>query len=194
MTQPHLQSFEHIGPAIRRLREARGLRQSDLADKVKMNRASLSRLENDHAQPKPETVKKLLEALDVGETEMAEAIEKIRSERAAMAAALDSFRRSQWARAKPAESPDATPASDTRKSNSTRLREYLLVADFLQAVAKGKGEAWLEEMQSFLDDVRRVAPPLAQLADVMRRLDPAKEISPVDLHPDFLAALEKAIK
>lgn len=179
MVQPHLQSFEHIGPAIRRLREARGLRQSDLADKVRMNRASLSRVENGRVQPKLETVKKVLEALDVGEMELTRTIEGIRREKGA--------------REEPGRPGEVVLSGDRYSSKGAlitgKLREYLLLLEFLNATTKGEGEAWVEDMQSFVDQVRRMAPTLLEIVETMRRLEPAKDSA--EVNPQILNELKR---
>lgn len=179
MVQPHLQSIELFGPAIRRLREARGLRQSDLAEQVKMNRASLSRLENGRVQPRPATVKKLLQALDVGEAELTRTIEGIRREKGE--------------RAQPVPPGEVVLSGERYSRKGTlitgKLREYLLLLEFLNATTKGEGEAWVEDMQSFVDEVRRMAPMLLEIVETMRRLEPAKD--PAEVNPQILDELKK---
>jgi transcriptional regulator with XRE-family HTH domain len=53
-----------VGAALRRLREARGLRLSKLADLAGITRPMLSRYEHGHASPVLATLVKVLQALD----------------------------------------------------------------------------------------------------------------------------------
>jgi transcriptional regulator with XRE-family HTH domain len=53
----------HIGDRIRRLREAKGLSQTELADKIQMDKSQYSKLEKDKADPSFSTLEKVSLAL-----------------------------------------------------------------------------------------------------------------------------------
>jgi transcriptional regulator with XRE-family HTH domain len=60
-----------LGNRVRELRRAQGLTQQQLADRVFMSAANLSRIETgDQGPPQDETIKGLAEALDVDEAEL----------------------------------------------------------------------------------------------------------------------------
>jgi len=57
--------LKRIGQRVRQLRESKGLSVQTLADKAKMKRPNLSRIENGHHQPSLDTLEKIAEALEV---------------------------------------------------------------------------------------------------------------------------------
>ncbi len=57
--------LKRIGQRIRQLRESKGYSVQTLADKAKMKRPNLSRIENGHHQPSLETLEKIAEALEI---------------------------------------------------------------------------------------------------------------------------------
>jgi transcriptional regulator with XRE-family HTH domain len=54
---------EDVGPALKRLREAAGIRQNRLAAKLRRSGANVSRIEREGSNPKLETVFRYLEAI-----------------------------------------------------------------------------------------------------------------------------------
>ncbi len=58
-------SIKRIGEKVRQLRESKGYSIQTLADKAKMKRPNLSRLENGHHQPSLDTLEKIAVALEV---------------------------------------------------------------------------------------------------------------------------------
>jgi transcriptional regulator with XRE-family HTH domain len=62
----------YVGDKIRRLRDARALTQGELAEKVGITVAALSRIERNSAEPRPKTRRKLAEALGVDPAELVE--------------------------------------------------------------------------------------------------------------------------
>jgi transcriptional regulator with XRE-family HTH domain len=62
----------YVGNKIRRLRDARALTQEELAEKVGITVAALSRIERNSAEPRPKTRRKLAEALGVEPAELVE--------------------------------------------------------------------------------------------------------------------------
>ena len=62
----------YVGDKIRRLRDARALTQEELAKKVGITVAALSRIERNSAEPRPKTRRKLAEALEVDPAELVE--------------------------------------------------------------------------------------------------------------------------
>ncbi len=54
-----------IGARVRKLRDTRALTQQELADAVGIAPQQLSRIENGHMRPRPQTIRRLAEALDV---------------------------------------------------------------------------------------------------------------------------------
>lgn len=55
---------EDVGPALKRLREAAGIRQNRLAAKIRRSGANVSRIEREGSNPKLETLFRYLEAID----------------------------------------------------------------------------------------------------------------------------------
>jgi transcriptional regulator with XRE-family HTH domain len=62
----------YVGDKIRRLRDACALTQEELAEKVGITVAALSRIERNSAEPRPKTRRKLAEALGVDPAELVE--------------------------------------------------------------------------------------------------------------------------
>ncbi len=54
-----------IGARVRTARDVRALTQQELADKVGIAPQQLSRIENGHMRPRPQTIRRLAEALGV---------------------------------------------------------------------------------------------------------------------------------
>lgn len=54
-----------IGEAVKLAREARGLTQTSLAEEIRMQKCSLSRIEHHHVSPRSSTVEALAAALKV---------------------------------------------------------------------------------------------------------------------------------
>ena len=62
----------YVGDKIRRLRDARALTQEELARKVGITVAALSRIERNSAEPRPKTRRMLAEALGVAPRDLLE--------------------------------------------------------------------------------------------------------------------------
>jgi len=62
--------LKRIGERVRHLRESKGYSVQALADKARMKRPNLSRLENGHHQPSLDTLEKIAEALDIPVADM----------------------------------------------------------------------------------------------------------------------------
>jgi transcriptional regulator with XRE-family HTH domain len=60
----------HIGERLRELRTRRYLTQRELAARAGMSPATIAKLETDVAEPRPGTILKLAEALDVHPDEL----------------------------------------------------------------------------------------------------------------------------
>lgn len=67
---------ERLGAAIRRLRDARGLAQEDLAYAAGITSGTLSRTETGETSPRWETIEAIAGALDVTLVELARAVER----------------------------------------------------------------------------------------------------------------------
>ena len=65
-----MEAVVYVGDKIRRLRDERALTQEELADKARITVAALSRIERNHAEPRPKTRRKLAKALDVDPAEL----------------------------------------------------------------------------------------------------------------------------
>ena len=59
----------YVGDKVRKLRDAQALTQEELAEKAGITVAALSRIENNSAEPRPSTRRKLAEALKVDPAE-----------------------------------------------------------------------------------------------------------------------------
>lgn len=55
----------HLGPAIKRLRDAAGLRQKELADRAGIHTNTLLKIEKAKSEPDPETIEAIARALGV---------------------------------------------------------------------------------------------------------------------------------
>ena len=62
--------LKRIGERVRQLRERKGYSVQTLADKAKMKRPNLSRIENGHHQPSLDTLEKIAEALEISVVDM----------------------------------------------------------------------------------------------------------------------------
>jgi transcriptional regulator with XRE-family HTH domain len=62
----------YVGDKIRRLRDERALTQEELAEKVGITVAALSRIERNNAEPRPKTRRMLAEALGVAPRDLLE--------------------------------------------------------------------------------------------------------------------------
>lgn len=69
-----------VGPALRMLRERIGLVQQDLADRLGVNKGSVSRIEQSSANPTIDTVGRYLVAAEATSEDLVEALKKLRSE------------------------------------------------------------------------------------------------------------------
>jgi len=54
-----------VGARLKELRRARGYSVRELASRAKVDHVTVVRVENDHTEPQPRTLRKLAEALDV---------------------------------------------------------------------------------------------------------------------------------
>jgi transcriptional regulator with XRE-family HTH domain len=75
---PALPPDPALGLAIRRLREARGLTQEELASQARMTFGTVSRMESAKSAPAWATVMQIIDALGVSLIELARAVEKAR--------------------------------------------------------------------------------------------------------------------
>ena len=75
---PPLPPDPALGLAIKRLREARGLTQEELASRAGTTVGTVSRLESAKSAPAWATVMQISDALGVSLTELAKAVEKAR--------------------------------------------------------------------------------------------------------------------
>ncbi len=55
----------YVGEKLNRLRTLNALTQGELAEKAGLTTAAVARIERDKAEPRPSTLRKLAEALDV---------------------------------------------------------------------------------------------------------------------------------
>jgi transcriptional regulator with XRE-family HTH domain len=62
----------YVGDKIKRLRDRRAITQEQLAEEAKITVAALSRIERNHAEPRPSTRMRLAEALGVDPAELIE--------------------------------------------------------------------------------------------------------------------------
>ena len=62
----------HVGENLRRLRTLNALTQGELAEKAGLTTAAVARIERDEAEPRPSTLRKLSEALNVQPRELIE--------------------------------------------------------------------------------------------------------------------------
>ncbi len=67
-----MQAVVHIGENLRKLREARALRQEDLAERAGVGKNTVNRIEKNRTEPHMTTVRKLAEALGVEPSELVE--------------------------------------------------------------------------------------------------------------------------
>jgi transcriptional regulator with XRE-family HTH domain len=65
-----MQAVVYVGDKVKRLRDERALTQGELAAKVGLTVAALSRIERNNAEPRPTTRRKLAEALGVDPSEL----------------------------------------------------------------------------------------------------------------------------
>ncbi len=65
-----MQAVVHIGDNLRKLREARALRQEDLAEKAGVGKNTVNRIEKNRTEPHMTTIRKLAEALEVDPAEL----------------------------------------------------------------------------------------------------------------------------
>ena len=63
---------KQMGARIRRLRKARGMSQQDLADKARLTRVFITRLEAGQQDPSLSTINAIAQALDVSAAELME--------------------------------------------------------------------------------------------------------------------------
>lgn len=62
------------GATVAKLREAKGITQADLAERVGVTASMLSQIENGHKQPSPPVAFRLATALSVGIADIAEPV------------------------------------------------------------------------------------------------------------------------
>ncbi len=62
----------YVGEKLKRLRTLSALTQAELADRAELTTAAVARIERDEAEPRPSTLRKLAEALDVQPRELIE--------------------------------------------------------------------------------------------------------------------------
>jgi transcriptional regulator with XRE-family HTH domain len=62
----------YVGEKLKRLRTLNALTQAELADRAGLTTAAVARIERDEAEPRPSTLRKLAEALDVQPRELIE--------------------------------------------------------------------------------------------------------------------------
>lgn len=62
--------MDTIGERIRRARLGAVLTQEELARSAGINRSSLSQIENGQKEPRPSTIRKIAQALDISPTEL----------------------------------------------------------------------------------------------------------------------------
>ena len=62
----------YVGERLKRLRTLNALTQAELADRAGLTTAAVARIERDEAEPRPSTLRKLAEALDVQPRELIE--------------------------------------------------------------------------------------------------------------------------
>jgi transcriptional regulator with XRE-family HTH domain len=55
----------YVGEKLKRLRTLNALTQTELAQRAGLTTAAVARIERDEAEPRPSTLRKLAEALDV---------------------------------------------------------------------------------------------------------------------------------
>ncbi len=55
----------YVGEKLKRLRTLNALTQAELAERAGLTTAAVARIERDEAEPRPSTLRKLAEALDV---------------------------------------------------------------------------------------------------------------------------------
>ncbi len=65
-----MQAVVHIGDNLRKLREARALRQEDLAEKAGVGKNTVNRIEKNRTEPHMTTIRKLATALEVDPAEL----------------------------------------------------------------------------------------------------------------------------
>ena len=63
---------KQMGARIRRLRKARGMSQQDLADKARLTRVFITRLEAGQQDPSLSTINAIAQALDISAAELME--------------------------------------------------------------------------------------------------------------------------
>ncbi len=69
--------FQGLGKALRWLREKRGLRQYEAAERAAITKAMLSAYETGKQKPSLDTLEKILAALDAGLVELARALDLV---------------------------------------------------------------------------------------------------------------------
>jgi transcriptional regulator with XRE-family HTH domain len=62
----------YVGEKLKWLRTLNALTQAELADRAGLTTAAVARIERDEAEPRPSTLRKLAEALDVQPRELIE--------------------------------------------------------------------------------------------------------------------------
>jgi transcriptional regulator with XRE-family HTH domain len=62
----------YVGEKLKRLRTLNPLTQAELADRAGLTTAAVARIERDEVEPRPSTLRKLAEALDVQPRELIE--------------------------------------------------------------------------------------------------------------------------
>jgi transcriptional regulator with XRE-family HTH domain len=60
----------HIGERLKQLRIERAMTQDELADAAGLGKNTVNRIEKDHTEPRPPTLRKLARALDVDPAEL----------------------------------------------------------------------------------------------------------------------------
>jgi transcriptional regulator with XRE-family HTH domain len=68
-------SFSGLGPALVRLRQLRGLKAREVAERARITKAMLSSYENDKQEPSLGSLRKILDAMDVDLQELQLAID-----------------------------------------------------------------------------------------------------------------------
>ncbi len=65
-----MQAVVYIGENLRKLREARAMRQEDLAERAGVGKNTVNRIEKNRTEPHMTTIKKLAAALKVDPSEL----------------------------------------------------------------------------------------------------------------------------
>ena len=65
-----LEAVVHIGERLKQLRIERAMTQDELAAAAGLGKNTVNRIERDHTEPRPPTLRKLAQALDVDPAEL----------------------------------------------------------------------------------------------------------------------------